>query len=244
MILYETTFIVNPQSDDAVIEEKVKAISELILANGGKIVHEDRMGTRRLAYPINKLHQGYYATFLHESDKSVLAILDRHMKLGEEYMRHLTIRFEADPERVYGDKKDDYYAPRGIKKRQPDSGIKREPVSKAPATEEADSLSETAEIKIVPSPVDAATDKKQPVSEIPATGEADSLSETAEIKIVPSPEDTATDKKQPVSEIPATGETDSGSETTKIEIVSSPDDAAAEEKKPDPYDVKPEDEEL
>lgn len=199
MILYETTFIVNPQSDDAVIEEKVKAISELILANGGKIVHEDRMGTRRLAYPINKLHQGYYATFLHESDKSVLPLLDRHMKLGEEYMRHLTIRFEADPERVYGDKKEDYRVP---VKRKPASGSPKEPVSAAPVTEEADSLSETAEIKIVPSPDETATDKKEPVSEAPATEEADSESDTAEIKFVPSPDVAAADEKETSDEKP------------------------------------------
>ena len=192
MILYETTFIVNPQSDDAVIEEKVKAISELILANGGKIVHEDRMGTRRLAYPINKLHQGYYATFLHESDKSVLPLLDRHMKLGEEYMRHLTIRFEADPERVYGDKKEDYRAPRKIAKPKPVSDSPKEP-----ATEEADSQSETTKIEIVSSPVEAATDKKEP-----ATEEADNASETTKIEIVSPPVETVAEKKKPADEKP------------------------------------------
>lgn len=202
MILYETTFIVNPQSDDAVIEEKVKAISELILANGGKIVHEDRMGTRRLAYPINKLHQGYYATFLHESDKSVLPLLDRHMKLGEEYMRHLTIRFEADPERVYGDKKEDYRAPREIRKRESDSDSKKEPVSESPATEEADSLSETAEIKIVPLPDETATDKKELVSAAPDTEEVDSASETTKIEIVSPPVETVAEEKKPADEKP------------------------------------------
>ena len=242
MILYETTFIVNPQSEDAVIEEKVKAISELILSNGGKIVHEDRMGTRRLAYPINKLHQGYYATFLHESDKSVLPLLDRHMKLGEEYMRHLTIRFEADPERVYGDKKEDYRAPREITKRKPDSDSPKEPVSETPATEEADSLSETAEIKIVPAAVTETADDTSETAEIKivpaaATETADDTSETTKIEIVSSPVEAATDKKEPVTE-----EADNASETTKIEIVSSPIETVAEEKKP--ADEKPEDEEL
>ena len=224
MNLYETTFIVNPQSDDAVIEEKVKAISDLILANGGKIVHEDRMGTRRLAYPINKLHQGYYATFLHESDKSVLPLLDRHMKLGEEYMRHLTIRFEADPERVYGDKKEDYRAPRQFQKNKP--------VSTAASTAKADSGSETAEIKIVPAAV---------------TETADSGSETAEIKIVPATDTETADSGSETAEIkivPATvAETaDSQSETAEIKIVPATDEAEAEEKKP--ADEKPEDEEL
>lgn len=187
MILYETTFIVNPQSDDAVIEEKVKAVSELISSNGGKIVHEDRLGTRRLAYPINKLHQGYYATFLHESDKSVLPILDRHMKLGEEYMRHLTIRFEADPERVYGDKKEEetmYRKPSKSKvvekPQEPEKTEKTdkpeiegpdldsiEPVSDAANTESAESSGETTEISIVSSTEEAASEEKKPADDKP-----------------------------------------------------------------------------
>ncbi|MFH1299837.1 MAG: 30S ribosomal protein S6, partial [Planctomycetota bacterium] len=60
MNLYETTFIVNPQSDDASLDRQVKSITDLITANGGKILKEDRMGTRRLAYEIQGLTQGYY----------------------------------------------------------------------------------------------------------------------------------------------------------------------------------------
>ena len=62
MRTYETTFIVNPQTDNATIDSQVGAISKLISDNGGEIINENRMGTRRLAYPIQKLTQGilYY----------------------------------------------------------------------------------------------------------------------------------------------------------------------------------------
>ncbi|MGH8016528.1 MAG: 30S ribosomal protein S6, partial [Candidatus Zixiibacteriota bacterium] len=51
MNLYETTFIVNPQAEESAIDEQVKAIGKVIADNGGKIIREERMGTRRLAYP-------------------------------------------------------------------------------------------------------------------------------------------------------------------------------------------------
>jgi small subunit ribosomal protein S6 len=96
MGIYDTTFIVNPQTDDATIDRGVQSVSDLITNNGGKIIHEDRMGTRRLAYPIKKLTQGYYTTVIFEGPSRILPVLDRHFKLGEVFVRHLTILYEKD----------------------------------------------------------------------------------------------------------------------------------------------------
>lgn len=96
MSIYDTTFIVNPQTDDATIDREVQSVSDLITNNGGKIIHEDRFGTRRLAYPIKKLTQGYYTTVIFEGPSRILPVLDRHFKLGEVFVRHLTILYEGD----------------------------------------------------------------------------------------------------------------------------------------------------
>jgi small subunit ribosomal protein S6 len=97
--IYETTFIVNPQSDDASIDRQVTGVSTLITTNGGRIVRENRMGTRRLAYPIAGLTQGYYANFIFEGPASVLPVLERHYKLEDPFVRYLTVVFEGDPEK-------------------------------------------------------------------------------------------------------------------------------------------------
>jgi small subunit ribosomal protein S6 len=95
MRVYETTFIINPQTDDATIDNQVKAVSNLITGNGGKILYENRMGTRRLAYTVNGLSQGYYANLIFESEPEVLPIIDRHYKLDEAYVRYLTVLYEG-----------------------------------------------------------------------------------------------------------------------------------------------------
>ncbi len=100
MRTYETTFIVNPQSDDATIDRQVSAVTDIITGNGGEIVREERMGTRRLAYPIAGLTQGFYATVYFKSTPAVLPLLDRHYKLEEPYVRYLTIVFEAEFEQL------------------------------------------------------------------------------------------------------------------------------------------------
>jgi small subunit ribosomal protein S6 len=92
---YETTFIINPQSDDATIDRQVTEIVDIIKQNGGNIVRENRMGTRRLAYEIKGLAQGYYTSLIYEGNREILPALDRHFKLEEPYLRSLTIRFEG-----------------------------------------------------------------------------------------------------------------------------------------------------
>ena len=71
---YDTTFIVNPQTDDATIDKGVQSVSDLITSNGGKIIHQDRIGTRRLAYPIKGLTQGYYTTVVFEGPNRILPV--------------------------------------------------------------------------------------------------------------------------------------------------------------------------
>jgi small subunit ribosomal protein S6 len=95
--VYETTFIVNPQADDSSIDRQVNAVVDLITQNGGKIIRTNKMGTRRMAYPIQNLTQGYYADFIFEAPQSVLPKMDRFFKLEEPYIRHLVIRFDGDP---------------------------------------------------------------------------------------------------------------------------------------------------
>jgi small subunit ribosomal protein S6 len=92
---YETTFIVNPQADDAAIDRQVNSVVDLIKNNGGQILYENRMGTRRMAYPIAGLVQGYYASLIFESETGILPQLERHYQLEEPYIRYLTIRYEG-----------------------------------------------------------------------------------------------------------------------------------------------------
>ena len=95
MNLYETTFIVNPQADDVSIDRQVKSITDMISSNGGKILREDRMGTRRLAYDIQGLTQGYYTSIVFEAPPEIPSLLSRHYRLEEPYIRHLTVLFEG-----------------------------------------------------------------------------------------------------------------------------------------------------
>ena len=97
MRIYESTFILSPQADDAAFDRQIKAATDIIGNNGGKIIQEDRWGIRRLAYPIKKFTQGFYTRLVFEGTNQVLTELERFYKLEEPYIRYLTILCEGDP---------------------------------------------------------------------------------------------------------------------------------------------------
>jgi small subunit ribosomal protein S6 len=95
MRIYETTFILSPQADDAAFDRQIKSVSDLIHRYNGKVLDEDRWGIRRLAYPIKKFTQGFYARMVFKGDKTVLSELERFFRIEESYIRHLTVLFEG-----------------------------------------------------------------------------------------------------------------------------------------------------
>jgi small subunit ribosomal protein S6 len=140
MRVYETTFIVNPQTDDATIDQHVAAVSDLITGHGGKMLHEDRMGTRRLAYPIKKLTQGYYHSFIYEASNDVLPVLERHFRLNDQYLRFLTVMFEGDLTKLTHERQERLAAEQGGSEDKP-----RRTEARAEAAEDSESESEAPE---------------------------------------------------------------------------------------------------
>ncbi|MEW5923206.1 MAG: 30S ribosomal protein S6 [Candidatus Zixiibacteriota bacterium] len=101
MRIYETTFILSPQADDAAFDRQIKSVTELISRYEGKIIFEDRWGIRRLAYPIRKFTQGYYTRLVFEGNNNLLTELDRFFRIEESYIRYLTVQFEGSLEKKY-----------------------------------------------------------------------------------------------------------------------------------------------
>lgn len=171
MRTYETTFIINPQTDDATIDNHIKQVADLITSSKGDIIHQENMGTRRLAYEIKGLSQGFYANFVYKAPQDFLNKLDRHFKLNEAYIRNLTIRYDGDPEDIFKKKdllsknKPDFYDSRRNKK--PDDSQQAPPDKEtAPVEKPVEDADATQEIKI-PSIEDTAP--SAPIDEHPPT---------------------------------------------------------------------------
>jgi len=91
---YECTFIINPGMDDAQMENTVKSTEDTISKNGGEVASIDRIGRRRLAYPIGKKHNGFYICMEFEAEPHITEKLERYLTLDENVMRYLTLQLD------------------------------------------------------------------------------------------------------------------------------------------------------
>ncbi len=88
---YELLYIVPVQytvEELPVIVDKVKSI---LVEAGAEVTYEEDFGKRKLAYPIDKNHHGYYRVVEFNLAPSQLKKLDKNLTLAGEVLRHLIV---------------------------------------------------------------------------------------------------------------------------------------------------------
>jgi small subunit ribosomal protein S6 len=96
MPTYETVFITPPDLADEDERATVETMAQIVGQGGGTIIASDRMGRRRLAYPIRKHEDGVYVRFLYDSGADVPKELERRFRLSDNVLRYLTVTLEED----------------------------------------------------------------------------------------------------------------------------------------------------
>ena len=92
---YELTVVLNVKLED---EERAAAIEKVkgyITRFGGTVTNVDEWGKKRLAYEIQKMHEGYYYFVHFESDGTCPAEVERHVRIMENVIRYLCVRQDA-----------------------------------------------------------------------------------------------------------------------------------------------------
>lgn len=94
---YEMMLVVDPFLEDAEHQTMVEKAQDQIKRRGGNITQVDPWGKRRLAYPINKKMDGYYALLTFEGviDGASIAEIERVLRLDEKVMRVMITRIPA-----------------------------------------------------------------------------------------------------------------------------------------------------
>lgn len=92
---YEFTYIVNPVLEEDQIKAVVDKVNKLVESNDGEIDEVDEWGLRRLAYPINKLSNGYYVNMYFTAPGKTIAVLERQLLIDDNVLRFLTLKYDA-----------------------------------------------------------------------------------------------------------------------------------------------------
>lgn len=95
---YELLFILKPTLTEDEVKVKIDFVKEIIIKNGGEIASVIEMGTRRLAYKINKHERGNYIIIYFEAPTTLITELIRNVRITEEIIRFLTVKYESKRE--------------------------------------------------------------------------------------------------------------------------------------------------
>lgn len=96
MNTYETLFITPPTLTEQEEQETVEGLLRIVSDGGGSLVANERMGRRRLAYPIAKHSDGVYVRFLYDAQPAVPQELERRVRISDRVLRSLTVRLEPN----------------------------------------------------------------------------------------------------------------------------------------------------
>lgn len=93
---YEIVFVADPRLSD----EDVVALSDeygnMLTAAGGSLIKQESWGKKRLAYPIQKLTEGYYVLYQVEiEDGNPFPEVERRMEQNDKVLRYLTVRLDG-----------------------------------------------------------------------------------------------------------------------------------------------------
>ena len=87
---YETVFIINPALSEEQTKETVEKFRKYLTDNGSTLIHEDNIGLKPLAYPIQKKNSGYYYLIEFTAPTTLIKTLAIEYTREDKIMRQLT----------------------------------------------------------------------------------------------------------------------------------------------------------
>ena len=91
---YETVFICTPVLSEPQVKEAVKKFRDIIVSNGGDMIHEENWGMKKLAYPIQKKSTGFFNLFEFKADPSLIAKVETDFRRDEKIIRFMTVKLD------------------------------------------------------------------------------------------------------------------------------------------------------
>jgi small subunit ribosomal protein S6 len=91
---YELMVVLTPELDEEGVTSTTERVRGLVTGRGGEVVDLQAWGRRRLAYPIGKARDGFYAVAKLKLEPGAAEPLDRSLKLAEPVIRHLLVRLD------------------------------------------------------------------------------------------------------------------------------------------------------
>lgn len=92
---YELALVVSAKVEDDVRDAVVEKAKGYITRYNGTITEVESWGKKRLAYEIQKMHEGYFYFIHFEADTTAPAEIERHARIMDNVLRYLVVKKDA-----------------------------------------------------------------------------------------------------------------------------------------------------
>ena len=89
---YELALVVNAKIEDDVRTATVEKAKEYITRFGGTVTEVEEWGKKKLAYEIQKMHEGFYYFIQFEAAANVPAEVEQNVRIMDNVLRFLCVR--------------------------------------------------------------------------------------------------------------------------------------------------------
>lgn len=135
---YELLYVLKPTLTEEEVQNKVNFMKEVLEKNGAQIVSTLEMGTRKLAYEVEKFERGTYFVVYFTAPTESIKEVERIIRINEEIIKFMTVKFESKKEIANWEKLSNAAKPK-VEEKPAEEAPKAEetPAEEAPKTEEA-----------------------------------------------------------------------------------------------------------
>lgn len=92
---YELIYVLKSNIEDEAKQKIQDKINSIIESENGQVDKLDIWGNKKLAYPIQKLTEGYYVLVNFTAGIDVPKEIERNLKISEDSIRHMIVNMEA-----------------------------------------------------------------------------------------------------------------------------------------------------
>jgi small subunit ribosomal protein S6 len=97
---YEVMFILRPDVEAEEADKLIAGFESTITKGKGKLVSSEKLGNRKLAYTVRKFNDGNYNLLTIEADGSLVAELERRLRVTEPVIKFITVRMDEEEKRI------------------------------------------------------------------------------------------------------------------------------------------------
>lgn len=101
---YELMYILSSAVSDNDVPAVASEVDKFLTDNGGKLLAQEMLGKKKLAYPIKKTRNGFYVSETFNLDGSKLQSLDNKLRSLEAIIRYLVVNLEEQEKRASKDR--------------------------------------------------------------------------------------------------------------------------------------------